>query len=231
MDKIYGAIVKMGYPVHVAEKFSTYAQMLLTENERTNLTRITEPVDVAYNHFVDAVSPVDLGFIHDGDKIMDVGTGPGIPAIPLAIMLPHSKITAIESVGKKVDFVDKVVDSLCVNVDVLNERAEKAAFFQNMRSSFDVVVSRAVASLPVLLELVGAFAKEGGIVVAYKGKGYREEAEQARNAAKMMGLRGPEIYDVKLGDGVVHYLLKYEKLYPTGKKFPRRYSVIKRTPL
>ena len=231
MDKIYDAIVKLGYPIPVAEKFSAYAQMLLMENERTNLTRITEPSDVVHNHFVDAVSPVDIGLIHDGDKIIDVGTGPGIPAIPLGIMLPHSKITAIESVGKKVDFVDKVVDSLCANVDVLNERAEKAAFFQNMRSSFDVVVSRAVASLPVLLELTGAFAKVGGAVIAYKGKGYKEEADQAQNAAKMMGLCGPEVYDVKLEDGVVHYLLKYQKIRPTGKKFPRRYSVIKRTPL
>lgn len=166
------------------EKFENYYNLLIEYNKKFNLTAIIEREEVILKHFIDSVLGVDKVF---GDKLIDVGSGGGFPAIPLKIMRDDVMLTMLEATGKKCEFLKAVVDKLELkNVTVLNGRAEEIAKNEIYREKFDTCTARAVARLNSLCEYCMPFVKKGGLFLAYKGEA-EEEIIEAKNAIKILG--------------------------------------------
>ncbi len=219
-------LTRHGVNADLAQLFEQYADLLLEVNTTLNLTRITDPVDVAVKHFVDSLVPIKLGVISKGDRVLDVGTGAGFPGMPLAITGDY-RVTLLDSSKKKLAFVDKCALDMNVAVSTVNARAEEFAH-SNRREGFDVVMSRAVAPLPVLLELIAPLVAVGGKVVAFKS--LNDDPVEGKRARKELGLAE----GVVMNSGIPcleHCLIVYEKIRSTPAKYPRRYTLIKSKPL
>lgn len=168
------------------EKFEKYYNFLISENEKYNLTAITKRNDVFIKHFLDSLLPFDI--FQSNSKILDVGSGAGFPSIPLAIIREDVQFTLIDSVGKKVNFINQVAQVLgLMNVKAIHTRCED--FANVSRETFDYVVARAVAPMNVLCEYLIPFAKVGGRVVVYKGSNYLEELQECKNVLKMFHVK------------------------------------------
>ena len=217
----------------IIQAFYDFTNLLIEENSHTNLTAIREIPDIITKHFADCLLPEHL--IPRNATVLDVGCGGGFPTIPLAIARPDLKITAIDSTQKKINFVQKAVDSLKLsNVTAICARAE-APELRKFRESFDVVTSRAMARMPVLIELTLPFAKVGGRVVALKGaQGETELAESMRAIPILGGDTSPERHDLVLktdnGDES-RIILVVTKNIITPRAYPRNYSAICKKPL
>lgn len=227
---IADALKDYGIEEQKALRMEAYANKLLEANQFMNLTRITDPKEVAEKHFIDSIIPWKFGLIKPGDKVVDVGTGAGFPGVPLAIMEPEARFLLVDSVHKKLQFVHKSVDNMCLNVDILWARAEEAAHNEKYREKFDVCVTRAVAYLPKLLELVSGFVRVGGKIVAYKGADIMEELENSSRAMNELCLKLVDIYDIDIVDNS-HKIAVFEKTDILGEKYPRKYGKIKSAPL
>ena len=227
---IYDQLIAYGIEPVQAEKMDVYAQKLLQANQTMNLTRITEPGEIAEKHFIDSILPSRLGLIHPGDQIIDVGTGAGFPGVPLAIMEPEAVFTLMDSVNKKLEFVHKAVDNMCLNVHTLWMRAEEASHAPQYREKYDICVTRAVAYLPKLLELVGGLVRVGGKILAYKGTEIMEELENSRNCMEILNISLVDIYHTENVDNS-HVLVEFKKTGPLNDKYPRKYGKIKSLPL
>lgn len=206
-----------------------YYELLKITNEHTNITRIIEEQDVYIKHFLDSFLPakhVDF----NNKMIMDVGSGGGFPGIPLAILYPESKFTLLEPIGKKVNFLIEVKNKLNLkNVEVIQGRAEDKKEF---REHFDIVISRAVSYLNLLLELCTPLTKVEGLVIAMKGERANEEIKDSKNAIKVLSLEEPIIYEDELPclEGK-RFNLVFKKRQKTNLIYPRNYSQIKKKPL
>lgn len=206
-----------------------YYELLKITNEHTNITRIIEEQDVYIKHFLDSFLPakhVDF----NNKMIMDVGSGGGFPGIPLAILYPESKFTLLEPIGKKVIFLNEVKNKLNLkNVEVIQGRAEDKKEF---REHFDIVISRAVSYLNLLLELCTPLTKVEGLVIAMKGERANEEIKDSKNAIKVLSLEEPIIYEDELPclEGK-RFNLVFKKRQKTNLIYPRNYSQIKKKPL
>lgn len=212
------------------DKFDLYYDFLISENEKYNLTAITEREEVFIKHFDDSLKP---SLVIDFDKIetiCDIGSGAGFPGIPLKIKYPHLKLTIIEPTLKRCKFLSQLVFKLDLkDVIIINDRAENIG---NLREKFDVVVARAVSNLRMLLELTIPYVKVDGYFVALKGSNYEEEIKLASNAFKVLDIVIDEIKTYELDKGYgLHSLIKIKKLKPTNIKYPRAYGVIKNKPL
>lgn len=209
------------------EKFSG---LLLEKNQVMNLTAITEPKDVAALHLLDSLSLVPLLGPGAG-SVVDVGTGAGFPGMPLALALPGCQVTLLDSLGKRVAFLEEAAETLGLgNVTCIHARAEE--FAGEKRESFDWAVSRAVAALPVLCELCLPLVKVGGRFAAMKSVGTDEEIAAAGSAIAKLGGRLEQVTDYTIPTTqVVHRLVVVEKVSPTPKKYPRRFAQIKKQPL
>ncbi len=208
-----------------AEDLEVFADMLMRTNKTLNLTRITQHEEVALKHFVDSLMPVKLNLLA-GKNILDIGTGGGFPGVPLAIV-GEWKVSLLDSSTKKLGFIEESLKKMQIEARVINARAEEVATGK-MRESFDAVVSRAVASLPVLLELCAPFVKVGGRFIAYKGSS--ENLAEGKIAAKKLGFSEGRKIDSEI-EGLEHCLLIYDKVKKTPEIYPRRYAVIKKEPL
>ena len=229
MSIIADMLIKEGVSYDQCKQFESFAAMLKQTNARFNLTRITDDVSMAKLHFLDSIVPAKKGLLHARQRVVDIGTGGGFPAIPLAIFLKGLSITAIEASEKKAAFVQRVSDELGLSVTCICARAEEVAH-SDFRESFDVCVSRAVAPLSVLLELSAGFVRPGGRLLCYKGKGFTGEMELARSAQRPLGLSDAWICPSDIQD-VEHVIVVYEKLLPLSKEYPRRFSRIQASPL
>ncbi len=212
------------------EKFDLYKEIVLEENKKFNLTAITE--DSAFNekHFYDSLLPtevVDFNY----KKVLDIGSGAGFPGMPLAITYDNSDFTLLETTGKKCVFLRNTTEKLGLkNVNVLEKRAEDIN--QEERESFDIVVSRAVSDLQILLEISIPYLKVGGILIAYKGEKYKEEISRCTNAFNMLNCEVLDVQERKLpisNEKRFNIIIKKNK--ETDKKFPRNFSQIKKRPL
>lgn len=174
------ASVGIECPEEAIMKFRRYYELLIMRNRVMNLTRITEPEEVAKKHFADSL--LGLRFIPEGAHVIDVGSGAGFPGVPAAIMRPDIKLTLVDSLSKRVGFLKDVSDALGLNARCIHARAEDAARDDALRGHFDIALSRAVAPMNVLAELTVPFLKLGGVSLMYKGPGTGEELEAARGA-------------------------------------------------
>ena len=169
-------------------QFSVYHEMLLDWNTRMNLTALTAPEDVAVKHIIDSLTAYDAALFDGARTLIDVGTGAGLPGIPLAVYAPHLTVTLLDSLNKRVRFLTEVTAAMGLqNVRCIHARAEEAARTAEHRAAYDIVVSRAVARLPVLLEYTLPFVCVGGTLLALKGRAYAEEQKEARRAAEVLG--------------------------------------------
>ena len=208
------------------EMFKKYFDFLISENQKYNLTSITDEKDVYYKHFLDSLSLeniVDLENAH----LCDVGSGAGFPSIPLKIMHPSMRLTIIEPTLKRCNFLKEVVKLLNLNdVEIINDRAE------NIKDrSFDIVTARAVSTLNILIELCVPLAKVNGYFIALKGSNYIEELSSSNKALKELDAKVTSIYKYDLEEYGERVLIKIRKEKETKKIYPRLYAQIKKKPL
>ena len=169
-------------------QFSVYHEMLLDWNTRMNLTALTAPEDVAVKHIIDSLTAYDAALFDGARTLIDVGTGAGLPGIPLAVYAPHLTVTLLDSLNKRVRFLTEVTAVMGLqNVRCIHARAEEAARTAEHRAAYDIAVSRAVARLPILIEYTLSFVRVGGTLLALKGRAYAEEQKEARRAAEVLG--------------------------------------------
>lgn len=228
MSELKRILLEHNIPEDKAELFQKYADMIVETNKSFNLTRILSEEDMAIKHFIDSIAASE--YIPEGAKVIDVGTGAGFPIVPLAIMRRDIRATAVESSEKKLGFVKSVSDALGLNIECICARAEELAQQPGYREQFDHCVSRAVAALPMLLELGLPFVKQGGSMLAYKGALVSEEASAAENAAKILGADPVTLHNAEI-DGTSHCIAEYKKGKKTHIKYPRRFAQIKKSPL
>ena len=210
-----------------AEKLCQFGEAVVKQNEVMNLTAITEPSQVAKLHLLDSLTvakTVDL----KGKRVIDVGCGAGFPGVPVQIACPEAKVTLLDSLGKRMAWLEQILPQLGVNAQCVTARAEEYA--AKHRESYDYATSRAVARLNILLELTAPFVKVGGAVLAMKGAAAREELEEAKNAIAKLGLKLETVADYPM-DGTAHTVLVLRKVKPTPPQYPRRFAKIKQSPL
>ena len=192
-----------------------------------NLTAITEPDQVAKLHLLDSLSLLAVKDLR-GRKLVDVGCGAGFPGVPLKIACPELQLTLLDSLGKRMHWLETVLPTLGVEANCVTARAEEAV--ASCRETYDVATSRAVARLNILLELTAPFVKVGGYVLAMKGTAAAEELAEAPKAIKSLGLKLEEVREFPV-DGTAHTVIVLKKVAPTPARFPRRNAKIKQNPL
>lgn len=209
------------------KQFEIYADMLVEWNQKINLTSITQIDEIYEKHFYDSILPSFK--IKMQGALCDVGAGAGFPSIPLKILYPDLKITIIETLGKRVTFLNELVKALELSdVTCLHARAEEC---QELRESFDVVTARAVANLVMLAELCVPLVKVGGKFVVMKGSSGREELNESQSALKLLGCSVKEIFEESLSDGSKRINIECEKMKNTPSKYPRAFALMKKKPL
>mgnify|MGYP002856261341 CR=1 FL=1 len=216
-------------PAGAAELLRAYGERLLEANRTTNLTAIREPEGVARLHFLDSAALLNAADF-SGKRVVDIGSGAGFPGVPLRVLRPDMRLTCVDSVGKKMDFVRDACAALGLeDVTCLWGRVEE---LPALRETFDIAVSRAVAELDVLAELCLPQVKPGGLFIAMKGPDCEAEAARAEFAVKALGGRLREIVRYEIpGTDVTHAAVIAEKVKPTPPQYPRRYAQIKKNPL
>ncbi|MGN1099305.1 MAG: 16S rRNA (guanine(527)-N(7))-methyltransferase RsmG [Christensenellales bacterium] len=214
LDDVFG---KDFFSTGEKERFCDYYDLLKSWNEKFNLTAIVDEKGVAVKHFFDSLTA--MKYLPENSKVLDVGSGAGFPALPLAIMRKDCDFTLMEATGKKVAFLREVKDKLRLeNVNPVHARAEESA---SLRESFDVVTARAVAELPTLLEYCLPYVKVGGIFIAYKANA-EEEIKAATNALDVLGGRIANLFETELPmDGGRRTLIVVSKLHSSPPKYPR----------
>ncbi len=228
-EKFKNAFKKFDIEVseEAVDKFEKFYNMLILENEKYNLTAITEEDDVIIKHFLDSVLPIAK--IPENVRILDIGSGAGFPAVPLAILRDDLNITALDGVNKKVSFINMVGRAVGLkNLSVVHFRAEDYA--KENRESFDCVVSRAVAGLPTLLEYCLPFVKENGLVVCYKGSSLNEELESSDKALRELGGKIEEVLNFDLY-GMERNILLVRKVGKTPLRYPRNQNKPRLSPI
>ena len=212
------------------EKLCAFARAMVKQNEVMNLTAITEPADIATLHFLDSAALLKLVDFQN-KSVVDVGTGAGFPGMPLRILEPSIRLTLLDSLNKRIDFLRGVCDDLGLgDVNCVHARAEE--FAAAHRESFDIATSRAVAALPLLSELCLPLVKPGGWFLAMKAVDSDEELRSAAHAIETLGgqLARTENYQIP-GIDVSHRLVFIKKIKETPKKYPRPFAKIKKNPL
>ena len=216
-----------------AEALAQYGAMLLEQNQVMNLTAITDPDQVVDLHFLDCAALLTIGEDFKNKTLIDVGTGAGFPGMPLKILEPTLKVTLLDSLGKRVNWLETVCKALSLDeIACLHARGEEQAHQEGFRDSFDFVVSRAVASLELLSDLCLPYVKVGGKFLAMKSVDSGDEVDKASRAiAKLGGRLLPRVdYEIP-GTGVTHRVVVVEKVSPTPKGYPRRWARMQKTPL
>ena len=215
------------------KQFELFYDLLIMENEKYNLTAITEKQDVYVKHFIDSILVNNLNFDFDKKRIIDIGTGGGFPAIPLKIMHDSLSITGLDALNKRISFIQMVCAKLGLeNVDLIHGRAEDYGQMKQYREQYDFAVSRAVAELRLLLEFVMPFVKVNGYFLAYKSLKTKTELEESKNALNLMKSNLVDIVEFKLPyDYGTRDIMIIQKIGKIDKKYPRKAGTPKKSPL
>lgn len=216
-----------------AEALAQYGTMLLEQNQVMNLTAITDPEQVVDLHFLDCAALLTIGEDFKNKTLIDVGTGAGFPGLPLKILEPSIHATLLDSLGKRVNWLETVCKALSLDeITCLHARGEEQAHQVGFRDSFDFAVSRAVASLELLSELCLPYVKVGGKFLAMKSVDSGDEVDKASRAIAKLGGRLLPRVDYQIpGTGVTHRVVVVEKVSPTPKGYPRRWARMQKSPL
>lgn len=213
------------------QKFYDYMNLLVEWNKKINLTAITEEKDIILKHFVDSLTV--LKYIKENKSIVDVGTGAGFPGIPLAIMNDSLKITLVDSLNKRINFLNEVCNKINLeNINAIHARAEEFGQDNNYRESYDVAISRAVANLTVLAEYLLPLVKVGGKIICMKGPDIEEELKQAKSAIDILGGKFERCDNFCLPKSdISRNIIIINKIKETPKKYPRKAGTPAKTPL
>ena len=204
------------------EKFNLYMKLLLEWNEKINLTAITDPDEIVKKHFEDSLTCLKTGCVKENASVIDVGTGAGFPGVPLKIERDDIKLTLMDSLNKRINFLKTLCSELEIEADCIHARAEEAGKNKTYREQFDVAVSRAVANLSSLSEYCLPFVKKGGFFLAMKGKDIDEELNTALPLIERLGgkLKEVQLHHIEDTD-ITHSIVIIEKVSPTPPKYPR----------
>ena len=217
----------LSLPEDRQEKLCAFARAMVKQNEVMNLTAITEDTQVAKLHLLDSLTVLCCADLKN-KTLIDVGCGAGFPGVPLAIACPEAKVTLLDSLGKRVKWLEETLPQLGIEAECVTARAEEAV--AQRRETYDFATSRAVARLNILLELTAPYVKVGGAVLAMKGAAAKEELNECAGAIKKLGLQLEEVREFPV-DGASHAVIILRKIAPTPKQYPRRYAKIKQLPL
>lgn len=211
-------------------QFDTYAELLIETNKQFNLTAIKNPDEIVTKHFVDSLTVFAVADFPQNASVIDIGTGAGFPSVPMLIYRPDLRLTAVDSTGKKLDFVRMALETLGLEADVIHTRAEELGKGDG-RERFDFAVSRAVAALNVLCEYCLPFVKIGGTFVAMKGSKAEEELKISRTAIRTLGGKFVDNKTITLNDDQPRGLVIISKANPTPATYPRVSAQISKKPL
>ena len=216
-------------PDEQLNEFYEYMQLLLEWNEKMNLTAITDPEEVIKKHFVDSITIKK--YIKEKSRLIDVGTGAGFPGIPLKIVDKSIKLTLLDSLNKRINFLNEIIEKLNLKeVNTIHSRAEEYAK-NKARESYDVAVSRAVADLPILLEYLMPYVKLNGICICMKGPKAQEELERSKKAINILGGKLEKVEKITIDEEMERNLIIIRKIKDTSNKYPRKAGVPTKNPI
>ena len=215
------------------EKFENFRQTLLETNKYLNLTSITDEEEVNYKHFLDSLLPLQKIEFKENSKVIDIGTGGGFPGLPMKFYRDDLDITLLDSLNKRIKFLkDTIYKMELSKIEAIHGRAEELGRQKEYRETYDYAISRAVSRLNTLVEYSLPFVKVGGYFISMKGPGGREEAEEAKNAIKLLGGESTDIIEYQLDyEDSDRTLIVIKKISPTAKKYPRGGGKPKNKPL
>ena len=215
-------------------QFDTYRDMVIEKNKVMNLTAITDPEEFALKHFADSLSLLTVSdLITEGASVIDVGTGAGFPSVPIKIARPDIKLTLLDSLAKRIRFLDEVIENIKLDaVTTIHSRAEEGSRKPELRDSFDIALSRAVANLSTLTEYCLPYVKVGGYFISYKSDEVDEELASSKHAISVLGGKLEDTISLTLADSDINRrFIIIKKIKPTPKAYPRKPGTAKREPL
>jgi len=228
LEEFKNKLVEKLYKINIeiteeqVQQFYNYMNLLIEWNEKINLTAIIEPEDIILKHFVDSLTVAKM--IPEGAKVADIGTGAGFPGLPIKILKPDAEVFLIDSLNKRIKFLDEVIRSNNLkNVSAIHARAEEIGHNKEYRGACDVVVSRAVAKLNVLLEYMMPLVKLGGKCICLKGPNVEEELEEAKNAIEILGGEIESVENITLPDSDnKRTIIVIKSVKQLSNKYPRK---------
>lgn len=223
--------LEIHFSMEQTEQFFEYMKLLIEWNEKINLTAITEPEEIITKHFIDSLTI--LKYIKKDYKVVDVGTGAGFPGIPLCIMNPTIKMTLVDSLNKRLIFLQEVVNKLKLkNIEIVHGRAEELGQNIKYRETFDIATSRAVANLSTLSEYLIPLVKINGKIISMKASNAKQEIDEAQNAIQILGGQIESIEEFNLPESDIgRTVIIINKNKPTSKKYPRKAGTPSKEPL
>ena len=215
------------------DQFNRYYELLVKKNEVMNLTAITDYHEVCLKHFADSISLSQYYDMSSVNSLIDVGTGAGFPGIPLKILFPHLNVTLLDSLNKRLLFLEDVIDELDLdNIKTVHSRAEEAGRMKNLRENYDLCVSRAVANLSTLSEYCLPLVKVGGNFISYKAGEVEDEINSAKHAIKKLGGKIKSVEEFSLPDSdISRSFVIIEKVNETSNLYPRKPGTPNKKPL
>lgn len=214
-------------------KFIQYKDLMKEWNEKVNLTAITDDKEIVIKHFVDSIKAFEFKSLNSSVKIIDVGTGAGLPGIPIKIMNDNAEVVLLDSLQKRINFLNEVITTLKLkDIKTVHGRAEDFGTDLNYREKFDVAISRAVANMAVLAEFCLPFVKKNGYFVALKGPAVQEELDEAKKAIGVLGGKIEKVIKVNFENSDLdHNLVIIKKIKNTPKQYPRRAGTVSKKPI
>ncbi|MDD6793973.1 MAG: 16S rRNA (guanine(527)-N(7))-methyltransferase RsmG [Clostridiaceae bacterium] len=215
------------------DQFIKYMKLVQEWNQKINLTAITEDEEFIKKHFIDCIKAFKSNELKSASSLIDVGTGAGFPGIPIAIMRPDLSVTLLDSLNKRINFLNIVVNALgLTNVKTIHSRAEDGARIKELRENFDIATSRAVANMTVLAEFCIPYIKVGGHFVALKGPAIEEELANSKNALGVLGGKLKDVIEVEIeGTDLKHNIVIVDKVKECPSSYPRKAGIVTKKPL
>lgn len=224
-------LTQLGLSPDTAPQLERYGQLLTEKNQVMNLTAITDPVEVAQKHMLDCAALLGAARFQ-GKSVIDVGSGAGFPGLVLKLCERSIDLTLLDSLQKRVDWLEEAAQALGVSVTALHGRAEELGKTPELREQFDIATARAVADLRILCELCLPLVKVGGVFLAMKAEDCRDEVDAAGRCISLLGGRLLKSYTYQVpGTDLTRRVIRVEKIAPTAEKYPRRFARIQKAPL
>lgn len=214
-------------------KFIKYKDLILEWNEKVNLTAITEEEEIIKKHFIDSIKSFKFAPLKNAKSIIDIGTGGGFPGIPIKIINENSNVVLLDSLNKRVNFLNEVIKELDLkNITAIHGRAEDFSHESKYRQKFDIAISRAVSNLRVLSEFCIPYVKVNGYFISLKGPSVEEEISEAKNTINILGGKITEVMQIEIEDSdLKHNLVIIKKVKDTSNQYPRKYGQISKKPI